>query len=105
MQMSDKELAYETLCRQISSLIEGENNLISILSNVASALHFAFPDRFFWTGFYLVCDAELQLGPFQGPVACMHIGRGRGVCGTAWAGNRTLVVDDVERFQGHIACS
>ena len=105
MQMSDKEQAYETLCRQISSLIEGENNLISILSNVASALHFAFPDRFFWTGFYLVCDAELQLGPFQGPVACMHIGCGRGVCGTAWAENRTLVVDDVERFPGHIACS
>ena len=76
-----------------------------MLANVASALHFAFPERFFWTGFYLVCGEELQLGPFQGTVACMHIARGSGVCGTAWAENRTLIVDDVETFPGHIACS
>ena len=76
-----------------------------MLANVASALHFAFPERFFWTGFYLVCGEELQLGPFQGTVACMHIARGRGVCGTAWAENRTLIVDDVEAFPRHIACS
>ena len=76
-----------------------------MLANVASALHFAFPERFFWTGFYLVCGEELLLGPFQGTVACMHIARGRGVCGTAWAENRTLIVDDVETFPGHIACS
>ena len=76
-----------------------------MLANVASALHFAFPERFFWTGFYLVCGEELQLGPFQGTVACMHIARGRGVCGTAWAENRTQIVDDVETFPGHIACS
>ena len=105
MKKTEKEQAYEIVCRQIESLISGEKNITSVLANVASALHFAFPDRFFWTGFYLVYGEELQLGPFQGTVACMHIGRGRGVCGTAWAENRTLVVDDVEAFPGHIACS
>ena len=105
MIMSAKEQTYQTLCRQIECLISGEKNITSVLANVASALHFAFPDRFFWTGFYLVCGEELQLGPFQGTVACMHIARGSGVCGTAWAENRTLIVDDVETFPGHIACS
>ncbi len=90
MIMSAKEQTYQTLCRQIECLISGEKNITSVLANVASALHFAFPERFFWTGFY---------------VACMHIARGRGVCGTAWAENRTLIVNDVEAFPGHIACS
>ena len=89
MTSSEKTQAYETLCKQIAQLILGEKNVTSVLANVASALHFAFPERFFWTGFYLVHGEELQLGPFQGTVACMHIGRGRGVCGTAWAENRT----------------
>lgn len=105
MIMSTKEQTYQTLCRQIECLISGEKNITSVLANVTSALHFAFPERFFWTGFYLVCGEELLLGPFQGTVACMHIARGRGVCGTAWAENRTLIVDDVEAFPGHIACS
>lgn len=105
MTSNEKTQAYETLCKQIAQLILGEKNVTSVLANVASALHFAFPERFFWTGFYLVHGEELQLGPFQGTVACMHIGRGRGVCGTAWAENRTLIVDDVEAFPGHIACS
>ena len=99
MIMSAKEQTYQTLYRQIECLISGEKNITSVLANVASALHFAFPERFFWTGFYLVCGEELQLGPFQGTVACMHIARGRGVCGTAWAENRTQIVDDVETLR------
>ena len=85
-------------------LIEGEDDRISALANTAAALREAF--GFFWVGFYLVHDADwLHLGPFQGPVACSRIRRGRGVCGTAWAEARTIVVPDVDQFPGHIACS
>ena len=85
-------------------LIEGEDDRVSLLANTAAALREAF--GFFWVGFYLVHDADwLHLGPFQGPVACSRIRRGRGVCGTAWAEARTIVVPDVDQFPGHIACS
>lgn len=85
-------------------LIEGEDDRVSLLANTAAALREAF--GFFWVGFYLVHDADwLHLGPFQGPVACSRIRRGRGVCGTAWSEARTIVVPDVDLFPGHIACS
>ena len=91
------------LVGQIDALTEGEKNLVSVLANVAAAVH---QERgFWWTGFYLVDGDELVLGPFQGPVACMHIPFGRGVCGTAWQRAETIVVPDVEQFPGHIACS
>ncbi len=96
---------YELLKKQIEALVTGEKNEVSVLANVAAAMHETFPDRYFWVGFYLVKDGELQLGPFQGSVACMHIAKGKGVCGTAWAEDRTIVVEDVEQFPGHIACS
>jgi GAF domain-containing protein len=76
---------------------------MSVLANVAAVIHTTF--GFWWTGFYLVRESELRLGPFQGPVACMHIGHGRGVCGTSWQRGATIVVPDVEQFPGHIACS
>ncbi|MBQ8675365.1 MAG: GAF domain-containing protein [Bacteroidaceae bacterium] len=99
----EKKHIYEQLLPQMAALIEGETEEMSVLANVAALLK----DRFgwFWTGFYLVRDGELRVGPFQGPVACMHIARGRGVCGSAWQQRQTIVVDDVERFPGHIACS
>jgi GAF domain-containing protein len=100
-----KQQRYEELLPQIASLISGEKDVTSVLANVAAALHHAFSDTFFWTGFYMVAEGELRLGPFQGPVACMHIAHGRGVCGTSWAEGQTLVVADVEQFPGHIACS
>ena len=96
---------YKELLPQIAALIEGETDETAVMANVAAALHDAFPDRFFWVGFYRVRGQELLLGPFQGPVACIHIGYGKGVCGTAWKEGKTLVVDDVEKFPGHIACS
>ena len=99
-----KQETYEQLLQQIAALIEGETDETSVLANVSAALHEAFA-QFFWTGFYLVRQNELRLGPFQGPVACMHIQHGRGVCGTAWAEAVTQVVPDVEQFPGHIACS
>jgi GAF domain-containing protein len=94
---------YASLLPQIKALIEGESNLVANLANIAAALHEAF--GFWWVGFYLVEGDELVLGPFQGPVACTRIGRGRGVCGTAWQKGQTIVVEDVEQFPGHIACS
>jgi len=100
-----KKEKYELLCHQIKSLISGERNRIGVLSNVSAAVHDAFPEELLWIGFYLVKDSELQLGPFQGPVACMHIQKGRGVCGTAWKLRQSIVVSDVEKFPGHIACS
>lgn len=100
----NKKETYEQLLQQISALIEGETDETSVLANVSAALHEAFA-QFFWTGFYLVREGELRLGPFQGTVACMHIQHGRGVCGTAWAEAMTQVVPDVEQFPGHIACS
>ena len=103
--MTRKE-QYEQLTLQIAGLIKDETNLIGILSNVSAALHEAFPERFFWTGFYLYEGKEtLSLGPFQGPVACYSIPYGKGVCGKAWEEGRTLIVPDVEKFPGHIACS
>jgi GAF domain-containing protein len=87
----------------LAALLEGETDSIARMANVAAVLHEAF--GFWWTGFYRVSGKELVLGPFQGPVACMRIPFGRGVCGTAWARNETVVVPDVEAFPGHIACS
>ena len=98
-----KEEQYRVLLPQIRALMEGEDDLTANLANVAAALKETF--GFFWVGFYLVKGDQLVLGPFQGPVACTRIARGRGVCGTAWAQARTLVVPDVDVFPGHIACS
>lgn len=98
-----KEEQYKMLVSQIKSLIEGERDMVAVMSNVAAAIHLEM--KFWWTGFYRVVDNELVLGPFQGPVACMHIPYGRGVCGTAWQRAETIVVPDVEQFPGHIACS
>ena len=84
-------------------MLEGETDGIARMANVTAVLHDAF--GFWWTGFYRVAGKELVLGPFQGPVACMRIPFGKGVCGTAWARNETVVVPDVEAFPGHIACS
>ena len=94
---------YNLLTEQIRSLIEGETDGVSVMANICAAIHDAM--GFWWTGFYRVKDGELVLGPFQGPVACMHIGFGKGVCGTAWKEKRTIIVPDVEQFPGHIACS
>ena len=99
----DKNETYRMLVKQVDSLIEGENNTMGQLANAAALLHETM--GWWWTGFYLVKDGQLQLGPFQGPVACYRINHGRGVCGTAWEQNRTIVVPDVEQFPGHIACS
>lgn len=99
----DKRAAYESLIPQIKALVGGETDATANLANVSAALKEAF--NFFWVGFYLVKEDELVLGPFQGPIACTRIQHGRGVCGTSWANNETLVVDDVEAFPGHIACS
>ena len=98
-----KEEQYETLLPQINALIECEKDVIANLANIAAALKEQF--NWLWVGFYIVIEDELVLGPFQGPVACTRIKKGRGVCGTAWANAATLIVDDVEKFPGHIACS
>lgn len=98
-----KDEKYQLLTTQIKALVEGEDDVVSVMANVSAAIHEAM--GFFWTGFYVVCGDELRLGPFQGSVACMHIGYGRGVCGTAWQRGETVVVPDVELFPGHIACS
>ena len=94
---------YQLLSEQIRALIEGETDSVAVMANVCAAIHEAM--GFWWTGFYRVLNGELVLGPFQGPVACMHIGFGKGVCGTAWKDGRTIIVPDVEQFPGHIACS
>ena len=99
----EKPELYRQLDRQLASLLEGESDSIAKMANIAAVLHEAF--GFWWTGFYRVVGDELVLGPFQGPVACMHIPYGKGVCGTAWARNASVVVPDVEAFPGHIACS
>jgi GAF domain-containing protein len=98
-----KEEQYEQLMPQLRGLLHGEEDLVANLANIAAALHHQF--KWLWTGFYLVKENELVLGPFQGPVACTRIQKGRGVCGTAWAENKTLIVEDVAKFPGHIACS
>jgi GAF domain-containing protein len=98
-----KKEKYESLLPQIKALIEGETDFIANLSNIMSALKFGMD--FFWVGIYFVKDNELVLGPFQGPVACTRIGLGKGVCGTSWKEKKTIVVEDVDQFPGHIACS
>jgi GAF domain-containing protein len=102
-QSLDKEGKYSVLLPQIKSLIAGEKNLIANLANITAALKETF--NFFWVGFYLVIDNELVLGPFQGSIACARIAYGKGVCGTAWKEMKTIIVDDVDKFPGHIACS
>jgi GAF domain-containing protein len=99
----DKKEQYESLLPQIEALLTGEPNLVANLANIAAALKEQF--NWFWVGFYWVIEDELVLGPFQGPVACTRIKKGRGVCGTAWEKACTILVDDVEKFPGHIACS
>ena len=98
-----KQEAYESLIPQIRGLLHGEPDLVANLANISAALKEQF--GFVWVGFYLVKNEELVLGPFQGPVACTRIRKGRGVCGAAWQNATTLIVPDVEKFPGHIACS
>ena len=98
-----KSTAYEELLNEVKSFIQGENDKIACMANVASLIHERF--GFWWTGFYRVIGEELVLGPFQGPVACTRIRKGRGVCGTRWDENRTVIVPNVHEFPGHIACS
>jgi len=98
-----KQEQYEALLPQISGLLEGEPDLVANLANVAAALKQQF--NWLWVGFYLVKKDELVLAPFQGPVACTRIKKGKGVCGNSWAQAKTLIVPDVEKFPGHIACS
>lgn len=100
---TEKEEKYRLLTEQLRALLDGETDQVAMMANVAAAIQAEM--GFFWTGFYRVVGNELVLGPFQGPVACMHIGFGRGVCGTAWQQRQTIVVPDVEQFPGHIACS
>jgi len=98
-----KEEQYETLLPQVRALLAGEHDLIANMANLAAVLKAQFD--FFWVGFYLVKGDELVLGPFQGPLACTRIARGKGVCGTSWERRETIIVPDVDAFPGHIACS
>lgn len=98
-----KEEKYALLYSQITALTEGESDTIANMANIASMIHNTF--GFWWTGFYRVIEDRLILGPFQGPLACSRIGFGKGVCGTAWKLQETVIVPDVEKFPGHIACS
>ena len=99
---SKKEL-YENLLPQIKALVEGENDMIANMANISACLKDTF--NFWWVGFYRVINDELVLGPFQGPLACTRIRKGKGVCGTAWQRAETVIVPDVDEFPGHIACS
>ena len=100
---ADKKEQYESLLPQIEALLYGEPDLVANLANICAALKEQF--KWFWVGFYLVKNSELVLGPFQGPVACTRIAKGKGVCGTSWQNAETLIVPDVDDFPGHIACS
>ena len=100
---TSKKEKYESLLPQVKALTEGESDRIANLSNIMSALKFGMD--FFWVGVYFVKESQLVLGPFQGPVACTRIALGKGVCGTSWKEKRTIIVEDVDRFPGHIACS
>ena len=100
---ASKEEKYKSLIPQIEALISAETDLIANLANISAALKEAM--GFFWVGFYIVKEDELVLGPFQGPIACTRIRKGKGVCGTVWAEGKTLIVEDVDQFPGHIACS
>ena len=99
----ERDEIYQGLIPQIKALVGDEKDVVANLANVAAALKQAF--NFFWVGFYLVKGDELVLGPFQGPIACTRIQKGKGVCGTSWESQKILLVDDVEEFPGHIACS
>lgn len=94
---------YKELFPQVKALLEGEKDMIANMANICSALKYGM--NFFWAGFYLVKNDELVLGPFQGTVACTRIKKGKGVCGASWEKNETIIVDDVDKFPGHIACS
>ncbi|MEQ6290706.1 GAF domain-containing protein [Vogesella sp. GCM10023246] len=100
---SSKQERYQTLLPQAQALIDSEDDLIAAMANTCAAIHHTF--GWLWTGFYLVKDEQLVLGPFQGPIACTRIRKGKGVCGSAWAQAQSLVVPDVDAFPGHIACS
>lgn len=103
IQGNTKEEKYQSLIPQVKSLVEGETDMIANMANVCAALKYGF--NFFWIGFYLIKDSQLVLGPFQGPIACTRINLGKGVCGTSWKNNEVIIVDDVDAFPGHIACS
>ena len=103
LQGNTKEEQYQSLLPQITALVTTETDGIANMANVCAALKFSF--NFLWVGFYSVKDKQLVLGPFQGPIACTRINYGKGVCGTAWQKNETIIVDDVDAFPGHIACS
>jgi L-methionine (R)-S-oxide reductase len=98
-----KQEKYNELLPQIKALIEDEKDLTANMANICAALKYGM--NFFWVGFYLVKDNQLVLGPFQGPVACTRINKGKGVCGTSWQNGKTIIVPDVNEFPGHIACS
>lgn len=98
-----KEEKYQELYRQLEAMLCGEDDMIANMANMAAMLHERF--GFWWTGFYIVKNSELVLGPFQGPVACTRIPFGKGVCGTSWKKKETVIVPDVHQFPGHIACS
>ena len=99
----NKREKYELLFEQVKYFAENETDIIALMANVTSMIHYTF--GFLWTGFYRVVDSELVLGPFQGPLACTRIKYGKGVCGTAWEEGKTIMVRDVNDFKGHIACS
>lgn len=101
--MENKETRYRELLAEVEGLVGGESDEIANMANIAAAIQAKF--GFHWVGFYRVVGKELVLGPFQGPVACTRIAYGRGVCGTAWKEGRVIIVPDVEKFPGHIACS
>ena len=103
IQSTDKQEQYKSLIPQIEALLEGESDLVANQANMIAALKEQF--KWFWIGFYAVKDGDLVLGPFQGPVACTRIAKGKGVCGAAWEQGKTLIVPDVDAFPGHIACS
>ena len=103
IQSTNKQDQYQSLIPQIEALLGGESDLIANQANTIAALKEQF--KWFWVGFYAVKNDELVLGPFQGPVACTRISKGKGVCGTAWGQGKTLIVPDVDAFPGHIACS
>ena len=100
---ASKEEKYISIIPQIKALLGGENDLIANLANISAALKEQF--NWFWVGFYLIKDDELVLGPFQGPVACTRIKKGKGVCGSSWQQEKTLIVPNVDEFPGHIACA
>lgn len=100
---TDKREKYESLLPQVESLTIGEDDLIANLANISAALKYGM--NFFWVGFYIVKNDELVLGPFQGPIACTRIRKGKGVCGSVWENKETLIVPNVDEFPGHIACS